>query len=310
MRASLLIAGEGPVRMIKDMPAAAKDPEVTQRVNLGDVGYPELLAHIPGAPKQLYYRGDLSVLDAMTVAVVGARKATDYGRWVSSSVAKKCAEAGVVVVSGMAEGIDSCAHRGALEAGAPTVAVMGCGLDICYPAFNGDLRKRILETGALVSEYPDGTNPGRHTFPARNRIISGLSMATVIAEAGLSSGSLITAECAATQGREVYAVPGNINRVSSIGCNKLIQDGARPLILIDDFLTDMGIRKAAKGPAVEGLGGDEIKLLALVAEHGEVSLSDIAALSGMRAPKVTAIVTILEMKGLVSTCSGKVAVSG
>jgi DNA processing protein len=211
-------------------------------VRPGDEGYPVLLRHIDDPPDPLYYIGDLSVLKGPCVAVVGSRKATDYGRWAALSLARRLSEHGVVVVSGMAEGVDSFAHRGALEGPTPTVAVMGNGLDLCFPKMNEALRRRIAETGLLLSEYEDGTRGARFTFPARNRIISGLCLATVIVEAGLSSGSLITAGHAATQGRSVYAVPGNINRTLSVGCNKLIKDGAAPLVFFDDILDDLGLR--------------------------------------------------------------------
>jgi DNA processing protein len=290
---------------------SAKDErEITRFVGREEAAYPTLLTLAPGAPKGLYYRGDLSVLSADTVAVVGARKATDYGRWAAAAIARRYAEQGVVVVSGMAEGVDTCAHRGALEGGAPTVAVMGCGLDICYPTHNGGLRKRILQTGLLLSEYPDGTRPARYTFPARNRIISGLSMATIIVEAGLSSGALITAEFAATQGREVYAVPGNINRVASVGCNKLIQDGVRPLAFIDDVLTDLGIQKAGWSSTMEKLEPDEKSICRVIEEHGELSINDVAFLAKLSIPRTAALVTMLEMKGLLSNYAGKVLLRG
>ncbi|MDR2156330.1 MAG: DNA-processing protein DprA, partial [Clostridiales Family XIII bacterium] len=162
-----------------------------------DAAYPALLRLIPDPPKALYCDGNLNLLSRPAVAVVGARRATEYGKWAAMAMAKRYAECGLIVVSGMAEGVDSFAHAGALSGGGATVAVMGCGPDICYPRSNRRLRERILENGLLLSEYPPGTPPARHTFPARNRIISGLCVATVVVEAGLSSGSLITAERAA-----------------------------------------------------------------------------------------------------------------
>ena len=283
--------------------------ETTRLVKKGDPEYPVLLAHITGAPKILYYRGDLSVLNGRTIALVGARKATDYGRWAATTLARHYGEQGVIIVSGMAEGIDTCAHMGALESGAPTVAVMGCGLDICYPSRNERLRGRILDTGLLLSEYPDGTHPDRYTFPARNRIISGVSLATVVVEAGLKSGSLITADFAVSQGREVYAVPGNINRAASIGCNKLIQDGARPLAFLDDVLTDFGIHRTMDTRAMEGLGADEKLICEAIQRHGELSVNDVSRLITMPVSKVTGLVTVLEMKGILCNYSGKIMLS-
>jgi DNA processing protein len=226
-------------------------------VKPGDEGYPALLRHIDDPPDPLYYEGDLSLLSRTCVAVVGSRKATDYGRWAALNLARRLSEHGIVVVSGMAEGIDSFAHRGALEGPTPTVAVMGNGLDICFPKMNEALRRRIAEKGLLLSEYTDGTRGARFTYPARNRIISGLCLATVIVEAGLSSGSLITAGHAATQGRSVYAIPGNINRKLSVGCNKLIKDGATPLVFFDDIPGDLGLRTrvSVAVPARAGVPG-------------------------------------------------------
>jgi DNA processing protein len=282
-------------------------------VSPGDDGYPPLLRSIERPPDPLYYEGDLSVLSRPCVAVVGSRKATDYGRWAALNLARRLSAHGVVVVSGMAEGADSFAHRGALEGPTPTVAVMGNGLDICFPKMNEALRSRIAEKGLLLSEYEDGTRGARFTYPARNRIISGLCLATVIVEAGLSSGSLITAGHAAAQGRSVYAVPGNINRKLSVGCNKLIKDGAAPLVFFDDILDDLGLRTrvnvaapagtgTGKNPSragEPGLGEDEILVLGAVCGHGELTVDDAAALTRLTVPTVTSVVTLLEIKGLV-----------
>jgi DNA processing protein len=276
-----------------------------------------MLGHIKKSPARLFYTGDLSVLLKPCVAVVGSRRATDYGRWVAHNLARKLSERGVVVVSGMAEGIDSFAHRGALEGPTPTVAVMGNGLDICFPAMNAALRGRIAGSGLLLSEYEDGVRGTRFTFPARNRIISGLCLATVIVEAGLSSGSLITAECAASQGRSVYAVPGNINRKLSVGCNKLIKEGAIPLVFFDDILDDLGLRARVRissaghdSPDTSGmfgeLGEDEVLALGAICENGSLSVDDVAVITGLTVPAVTSVVTLLEMKGFVHFEHGRV----
>ncbi|MDR1953306.1 MAG: DNA-processing protein DprA [Clostridiales Family XIII bacterium] len=274
-----------------------------------DESYPALLRNIENPPKKLYYEGELSLLSRPAVAVVGARKATEYGRWAAISIAKRYAECGLVVVSGMAAGIDTFAHTGALEGNGSTVAVLGCGIDICYPRSNLRLRESILQNGLILSEYPPETQPTRFTFPARNRIISGLSLATVIVEAGLSSGSLITAEWAAKQGREVYAVPGNINRQVSIGCNKLIYDGARPLVFIDDVLTDLGIKTEARREDVRGLSEEERIAFDAIRDNGELNVDDLALLTGNSVQKSAALVTILEIKGLVGYYSGKILIA-
>ncbi|MDR3072575.1 MAG: DNA-processing protein DprA, partial [Clostridiales Family XIII bacterium] len=249
-------------------------------VELHDTDYPLLLSLIQDPPQKLWYRGDLSVLDNRTIAIVGSRRATEYGKWAARTMAKRYSDHGIVIISGMAEGIDSFAHEGALCGSSPTVAVFGCGVDICFPQGNQILLQRILENGLLLSEYPPGFRPARYTFPARNRIISGLSYATVVVEAALSSGSLITAERAAEQGREVYAVPGNINRKTSIGSNKLIADGARPLVFIDDVLTDMGVPirdEVRKGVA---LSASENKIYEIIKRNGEIRVEEIVALGG------------------------------
>ena len=195
-------------------------------IRRGGQYYPALLENIHRPPDILYGTGNAAVLKNRCVAVVGARRATSYGKRAAYQIGRRLAESGLTVISGMAYGCDAEAHRGALEAGGATAAVLGCGVDICYPAANAPLRRRIAEKGLLLSEYEPGTPPRPYRFPQRNRIISGICEAVVIAEAGLSSGSLITAECAAEQGRRVFAVPGSIFAPGSLGCNKLIQDGA------------------------------------------------------------------------------------
>jgi DNA processing protein len=275
-------------------------------VRRGSTGYPELLERIASPPEQLYYIGDISLLKKTCVAVVGARRATEYGKWVAMKLAKRLSDHGVVVVSGMAEGIDSFAHRGALDGRTPTVAVMGAGIDICYPRINLKLREEIKQTGLLLSELAPGVHPTKYTFPLRNRIISGLSCATVVAEAGLASGSLITAECAATQGREVYAVPGNINRKMSVGCNKLVRDGARPLAFIDDVLTDMGIPTDIEASIAEVLGGDERLIYEAACQSGELTVDEAAFAVKKPVSLVAAVVTVLEMKGLLAFDRGRI----
>ncbi|MDR0850985.1 MAG: DNA-processing protein DprA [Clostridiales Family XIII bacterium] len=282
--------------------------ELIKTVTMGDTQYPPLLRTIPDPPEVLYYIGDLSIASRRAVAIVGSRHASEYGKWASYNAAKRLSESGVVVVSGMAEGCDSFAHQGALEGNTPTIAVLGCGPDICYPRSAARLREKILYGGLLLSEYPPGTRPALFTFPARNRIISGLSAATIVAEAGISSGSLITAERAAEQGREVYAIPGNINRKNSVGANKLIRDGAKPLVLLSDILEDMGISWTADETDKAELSEDERRVFKVVRENGELSIEDVAILTKMPISTVTAIVTILEMKGRISFYSGKIII--
>lgn len=279
-------------------------------ITMADADYPELLRLIKDPPGRLYYRGDISLCRKLCLAVVGARKATPYGKWAAYNIAKRAAEHGIVIVSGMAAGIDSCGHRGALDAGGKTIAVLGCGVDICYPAQNKELMEQIAAKGLILSEYPPGSPPLTFQFPLRNRIISGLSQGVVIAEASLNSGSLITADYALNQGREVYAVPGNINSIYSIGSNKLIQDGAVPIVVIDDILEAMGItnRKEWKSDKIS-IGKDEKAILDLIAESGEVSIDYICRKTEKPPSLVSALVTVLEMKGRVQTSLGKIYIA-
>ncbi len=188
--------------------------------------YPPLLKEIYDPPQVLYCKGQLNALSYPKTAVVGSRKLSEYGAQAALAVAEKLSRGGRAVVSGMARGADSRAHEGALEGPSPTIAVLGCGVDICYPPENSLLRERILENGLILSEYPPGTAALPFHFPQRNRIISGLCRETIVVEAGLKSGSLITAEQALEQGREVYCVPGSIFSDANLGAHRLLQEGA------------------------------------------------------------------------------------
>ena len=275
-------------------------------IDRGGPLYPVMLSLIPDPPERLYYAGNTEALKYPKIAVVGSRSSSDYGRWAAFTIAKRLSEYGVCVVSGMAEGIDSWAHKGALDGGTPTIAVFGSGIDFCFPASNHGLMREIKKIGLILSEYEDGIRPAKFTFPARNRIISGISCATVVVEAGISSGSLITAEFAADQGREVYAVPGNINRKNSIGCNKLIADGARPIVFIDDILSGLGIETKIDPSLDTILSADEQRILAMLKMNGEISIDRLANETGLSIGALTSIVTLLEIKGVLSTGAGKV----
>jgi DNA processing protein len=279
-------------------------------INIDNENYPELLKTIPDPPKRLYYQGDVGLLDTTAVAVVGARKATDYGAWASYSLAKTLAECGVTVVSGMAYGIDSWAHKGALTANGKTIAVLGCGVDVCYPKSNRGLMDHIIRYGLVISEFEPGTQAATYTFPLRNRIISGLCVATAVVEAGIKSGSLITAEKAAEQGRDVYAIPGNINRASSLGCNRLIQDGAMPIAVLSDIVSDLGLRSNNTDVlCLEALGSDEKRIYNSVLKYGEMSTDELCRRTGMAINKICGVVTVLEMKGLLETGLGRVFIA-
>ncbi|MDR1272496.1 MAG: DNA-processing protein DprA [Clostridiales Family XIII bacterium] len=277
-------------------------------IKKSDAGYPLLLSLIPNPPEHLYYCGDASLLETFTVAVVGARRCTEYGSWAAYNIAKRLSQYGVTVVSGMAEGIDSHAHRGALDGGSPTVAVWGCGLDYCFPRRNEKLMDEILSNGLIITEYEEGVRPNKFTFPMRNRIISGISFAVVVAEAAVRSGSLITAELAVDQGRDVYAVPGNINREKSVGCNKLIYDGAKPVIFIDDILRDLGIDKVKEQRRDVSLSPDERLAYEAVMKNGEMGYEEFARVLRRGIASATSLAVAMEMKGLFVTSAGKIMI--
>ena len=274
-----------------------------------DREYPLLLKEIPDPPKILYYRGDPDLLKKEAVAVVGTRKPTEYGKDVALRLGRMLAESNVATVSGMAQGIDSYVHKGTLMEGGSTIAVLGNGLDICYPKANHNLMREIEEKGLILTEYPLGMRGTRYTFPLRNRIISGLSKACVIVEAGLSSGSLITAERAIEQGREVYAVPGNINSMYSIGTNKLIEDGARILAVLENLLSDLGIVGNFKKKSEKNLSELEKRVLNLIFEKSETTVYDLSKELCVPAGEMNLIVTLLEMGGFIRTAMGKIYVA-
>ncbi|MBO4292929.1 MAG: DNA-processing protein DprA [Clostridia bacterium] len=209
-----------------------------KEISILDENYPELLKSIYDPPKCLYVVGNIEILNSPGIAIVGCREATEYGKKAAMYFSYNLAKQGITIVSGLARGIDSYSHIGALQAKGNTIAVIGSGLDIIYPKENEQLAKKIIEQGgAIISEYPLGTRPTQDHFPARNRIISGLSKAVLVVEAKEKSGSLITADFAMEQGKEVYAVPGNINSLNSVGTNNLIKDGAIPVSNFSDILT-------------------------------------------------------------------------
>lgn len=210
-------------------------------VSVEDESYPKRLQNIGDAPLGLYVKGRLQEQEARSVAIVGARMCSEYGRAVADELGRKLAAAGVCVVSGMARGIDTSGHWGALCAGGVTCAVLGCGVDVCYPKSNRTLYEKILDKGCIVSEYPPGTQPLPALFPQRNRIIAGMSDMVVIVEAKSRSGSLITADFALEQGKDIYAVPGRVCDALSAGCNNLIRQGAGVIATVDDFLKDLDL---------------------------------------------------------------------
>ena len=266
-----------------------------------DEAYPQRLKEIEQPPPVLYLRGELSPEDDWAVAIVGTRRVTPYGRQVTEQVAAFLAANGVTVVSGLARGVVAIAHNAAVKAGGRTLAVFGSGVDKIYPPENRVLAEQICEHGAILSDYAPGTPPESSNFPPRNRIISGLSMAVVVIEAGKTSGALITAEFAAEQGREVFAVPGNILAPQSKGTNKLIQQGALPLLSVEDImqalnLTRVGQHKAAR----RALPADEVEAKLLTAIGDEpLHVDEIRNQTGLPVEKVSATLVMMELKGMI-----------
>lgn len=259
-------------------------------------------------PQPLYYQGDLGLTGLKSIGIVGSRKCTPYGIAVTRELARLAVSYGVVVISGLARGIDYEAHKTTLEEGGKTIALLGTGLDVYYPGENRELQRRIAERGLLLTEYEDGTGPERYHFPMRNRLISALSDAVVVVEAGTRSGSLITAEAAIEQGKNVYAVPGNITGIYSMGPNKLIRDGANPLILLDDVFLDMGLTKISNF-VLDELNDGEKMVVEYILGRGEVPIGDIAEGLSMEMWEVNSITTFLEIKGIVFCEMGKVMIA-
>ncbi len=225
-----------------DSAFATCEKQGIKAVYFGGEGYPEQLINIPDPPAILFYKGLYSPGELpFTVAVIGSRRCSLYGRKTARKLSMELSRAGVCVVSGLARGIDGEAHRGALDGGSPTAAVLGGGLDIMYPPEHNSLAERIAEGGILISEYPPGVKPAKYTFPERNRIISGLSTAVVVVEAGERSGTMITVGTALDQGRDVFAVPGDIDRSSSRGSNRLLRDGAEPVLSPEELIAEFGL---------------------------------------------------------------------
>jgi len=272
-----------------------------------DAGYPRLLKEIHAPPLLLYVKGQLSLADDLAVAIVGTRRATTYGKEVTARLAGDLARNRVTVVSGLAKGIDALAHRATLDAGGRTIAVLGSGMDIIYPPEHARLAREIVERGALVTDYPLGTQPEAGNFPPRNRIISGLSLGTVIVEAGEGSGALITADYALEQNREVFAVPGNITSPRSRGCNRLIQrSGAKLVLDVADILEELNLTMAAQQLEMRALL-PENEVEAALLQHistEPVHVDEIGREAGLPIATVSSTLAMMELKGMVRQVGG------
>lgn len=275
-------------------------------VTLLDDEYPPLLREIADPPPFLYVRGSLAGIGT-AVAVVGSRRASAYGRTVTERMAEELSRAGVAVISGLARGIDTAAHHGALKGEAKTVGVLGCGVDVVYPAENRRLYAEMAERGAVVSEFPLGTAPLAENFPRRNRIISGISHGVLVVEAAERSGSLVTARIALDQGRDVYAIPGNITNEGSRGANRLIREGAKLVEGVDDILEELPggrvARRSVPMPAHD-LSPAEAAVFALLSAE-PLHIDRIIAKSALTVGELSAMLLRLELKGAVTQLPGK-----
>lgn len=290
------------------------DEEIKKAAKLGinivtilDEDYPKLLKKIYDPPPVLYIKGDISYLNKNSIAIVGARKASNYGKNAAIYFAKELALMNINIVSGMARGIDSYAHKGALDVKGTTTAVLGCGLDVIYPPENGKLMSKIIEQGCIISTFPIGTQPTPANFPARNRIISGLSLGTVVIEAAEKSGSLITADFALEQGREVFAVPGSIFSPYSKGTHRLIKQGAKLTEDTEDILEELYLERLENinesCNKVQSLSPSEKTIFELIDYHPS-HIEQIINLAQSNSQKVNAILTRLELKGFISSLPG------
>ena len=318
--------GEGVARSIANWKASVDlDAELGRIEKSGvrvvtreDSDYPKNLSQIYDPPLVLYMKGTMSERDALAIAVVGSRRTTLYGQEMARKLAYQLARVGVTVVSGLARGIDTSAHNGALQAKGRTVAAIGCGIDVIYPAENKKLYEQIVDKGgAVVTEFPFGVQPDRQNFPMRNRIISGWSLGVVVVEADLKSGALITANQAGEQGRQVFAVPGRADSILSRGTNKLIKDGAKLTEDVEDVLTEFEYllppdrQKEVGNPAEAGgiksalkFSESEEKVMALIGNDA-IAVDEVIRGSGLTSACVSATLLALEMKRIVKQLPGK-----
>ncbi len=266
-----------------------------------DTDYPPRLKEIYDYPPILYVRGTLLPEDEWCLAVVGTRRATVYGRQVTEEIVTDLAQNKITIASGLAKGIDSVAHRSALEAGGRSIAVFACGLDSVYPAENSDLARRIMQQGALISEYPLGTRPRAENFPRRNRILSGLSLGVLVTEAGETSGAMITAHMALEQNREVFAIPGSVLSPASRGTNHLIQEGAKLVRDYTDILEELNLTAVAHQIEMKEIipESDAESLLLKQLNAEPTHIDEVCRSSGLSIATVSSTLAMMELKGLV-----------
>lgn len=273
-----------------------------------DAGYPDPLKEIDDSPIVLYMKGDYQPEDRYGIAVVGSRKHSDYGEAVTRKITGELSSSGFTIISGLARGIDTLAHKSALTAGGRTIAVLGSGLDVYYPAENKGLMEKIAQAGCVISEFPPGTKPNRENFPRRNRLISGLSMGVLVVEATADSGSLITATCALEQNKEVFAVPGNITSMNSEGTNKLIRQGAKTVLAAQDIIEELapvlkGFIRAGNRQELDISDQEKTVCNILTGEPKHIDL--LSRESGIMVSKLLEHLLSLELKGIARQLNGK-----
>jgi DNA processing protein len=329
--AAILRAGNGQLQQLGLTPAAiealrnppperiARDLEWLEKpgnhlLSCRHPGYPPLLHQLADPPTLLYVHGDASLLSEPQLAMIGSRNPTTTGRQTATEFARHLASTGLIITSGLALGIDAASHQGALDADMPTIAVMGTGLDRVYPAGHRDLARRIAAQGVLVSEFPIGTAPRAENFPRRNRIISGLSLGTLVVEAARRSGSLITARFASEQGREVFAIPGSIHNPQSRGCHYLIRQGAKLVETAQDVIDELGALAATCQPAspvddaatmaADPLQDPEYRQLLDTIGFDPTSVDQLVQRSGLTPAEVSSMLLQLEMNGYIAAAPG------
>jgi len=302
------ILGPAPAAIERDLKIIEDRGLVLTTVRSPD--YPGSLKAIFDPPVLLYSMGRVMESDKLSIAIVGSRRATVYGRSVAERIARDLAARGLAVVSGGARGVDTAAHKGAMSAGGRTIAFLGCGVDVSYPAENKKLFEAMAENGAVISEFPLGSTPEPWRFPPRNRLISGLAMGVLVCQSPRASGALITAGYAAEQGKDVFAVPGNVDDDRNSGCHGLIKDGAKLVENAQDILVELGLssdderdeRRQMLLP-IDSLNPDEQKIVSLLSLE-PMQVDDIITQSGLAAPQVAGMLTILEMKNIVRRVPG------
>ncbi|MFA6322742.1 MAG: DNA-processing protein DprA [Candidatus Buchananbacteria bacterium] len=278
-------------------------------IKITDMSYPRLLKEIYSPPPLIYFLGELDLKNDFTLAVVGTRKITSYGRQITETLVGQLAQAGLTIVSGLALGIDACAHQTTLDHQGKTIAVLGSGLNQIYPAANRGLAKKIIEAGgAVISDFPLGTLPYKSNFPLRNRIIAGLSLGTLVMEAGIKSGALITARYALEQNREVFAVPGNIFAANAIGPNELIKSGAKIVIEPRDVLETLNLEDAKNFKEIKNVIADNEteKIILEILEQEPIHVDKLAQSAKLNISLVNSCLALMEMKGLVKNLGGQI----